>query len=593
MVKTSLSRRTRKKIASQKATTATTSRSNHVDLSDDAWLIVLDNVYETSDLKSLCSTSKRLRSLAIPHLYKVVRIHVWHKESVDTFVRCISAGAANHLRHTRTLVLHDEPPFEGVWCTLATSSSKKKLELPWRETPKERRAQTMSLIVRLFPEHSLNSIRILSSWCDETFMEDVLESQQKVREMQCTLDYHERLDATALGSGAVGLPDLRTLDIHFSPPRPQHLATGTPVLGFMHELRNLRRLSLGKSDPDVFIKLAKSLRSRTLQPVHLEELSLRGCDLHEAYCPLDRLMNFRKLKGLTLVHCQNVENLLAAIPQNEELLLEHLAILNPEITHHAQPDTVKRGLRSLIRSEKLSSLHLSWEICESWPRVWSSLHEYPISQPLTSLRLLQNLNGTIIDEDEDELMDMLGMCARFQSIQAISFRVDDDLRIADLAYSKEDENWERYLRILDKLSRLPDLRAVHIHPSFDADPMGDPYETRNDFRGDGIITDTKLQALANHFFNYLHAPGRCPDLRALILGSHITASHNSGDSSYWTAQHCYIKGTVSDLSGRTEVVGVLIERDRLRAVEPCAADIMDFDPDTTWNGSLPGRLREL
>jgi hypothetical protein len=145
----------------------------------------------------------------------------------------------------------------------------------------------------------------------------------------------------------------------------------------------------------------------------------------------------------------------------------------------------------------------------------------------------------------------------------------------------------------DSVRHLSDLRIVHFQqPSW----ANLPDYTKDMARESMVELESpsfQLQRFANAFFRYLHTHDVCRQLKALVIGSVVDVKKlDLEENQLYRPQHCYVKGLQTDILGRSTVVAVPVTRAQLRYAEPYA-DIVDYDPESTWFGGAAVRINEL
>ncbi|KAF2657549.1 hypothetical protein K491DRAFT_594799, partial [Lophiostoma macrostomum CBS 122681] len=105
----------------------------------------------------LCLTSKALRSMALPRLYRSISLRTWEGGQAGSrgFVKAVAAGAGPHLHFTRSLSFEDDPPPRNQ---LSLDPSRFDMEinsLPGAHTISET-DNSMLLVLQKFPQYSLS-----------------------------------------------------------------------------------------------------------------------------------------------------------------------------------------------------------------------------------------------------------------------------------------------------------------------------------------------------------------------------------------------------------------------------------------------------
>ncbi|KAH7346931.1 hypothetical protein BKA66DRAFT_478122 [Pyrenochaeta sp. MPI-SDFR-AT-0127] len=129
-----------------------------VQLSNDIWMLILDYITVTSDLQSLCLTSRNLRVLATPRLYDTVHIRLWDHRQVETILGSLKIGAVTSFDDTRTVIFEDEGPPREPSCIMAGSLAFLG-GVARVQTPITERDQKLESILRIFPKDKLLSYR--------------------------------------------------------------------------------------------------------------------------------------------------------------------------------------------------------------------------------------------------------------------------------------------------------------------------------------------------------------------------------------------------------------------------------------------------
>jgi hypothetical protein len=137
------------------------------------------------------------------------------------------------------------------------------------------------------------------------------------------------------------------------------------------------------------------------------------------------------------------------------------------------------------------------------------------------------------------------------------------------------------------LKHLPHLRILHFRlPNLILKEQPENYDV------DGFILDAfsrHFDKFASRVFQWLHQRGLCLSLRAVVLGSFAVGEHDTVHR--YRAQHCYVKGFQTDITGRAIPVGVQVRITQLRYEEPYAESMaFVFDPEGTWSSAVLGQL---
>lgn len=126
----------------------------------DIQLVVLDYIRSKADLKALCVTSKACHQVALPRLYYHVDLVTWDSGHLrlKRFVRCMSKGAGNHLRYTRSLKFQNTQPPSEPKCQL-TGALEFKPHLAPESKDGATAADTVDsfilVLLEMFPDHGL------------------------------------------------------------------------------------------------------------------------------------------------------------------------------------------------------------------------------------------------------------------------------------------------------------------------------------------------------------------------------------------------------------------------------------------------------
>jgi hypothetical protein len=96
---------------------------------------------------------------------------------------------------------------------------------------------------------------------------------------------------------------------------------------------------------------------------------------------------------------------------------------------------------------------------------------------------------------------------------------------------------------------------------------------------------------ANAFFDYLHTHGQNSELTALVIRCYVSDKmYNDIHGYHHLPQQCFVRGYETDALGQRTPVAVPVTRAVLRASDPYAADLLDWDPECNWIGGYPGRF---
>jgi hypothetical protein len=96
---------------------------------------------------------------------------------------------------------------------------------------------------------------------------------------------------------------------------------------------------------------------------------------------------------------------------------------------------------------------------------------------------------------------------------------------------------------------------------------------------------------ANAFFAHLHTHEQNTDLTALVIRCYVSdGMYSYMDPYHHLPQQCFVRGYETDALGQRTAVAVPVTRVELRASDPYAADLMDWDPECNWIGGYPGRF---
>jgi hypothetical protein len=131
------------------------------------------------------------------------------------------------------------------------------------------------------------------------------------------------------------------------------------------------------------------------------------------------------------------------------------------------------------------------------------------------------------------------------------------------------------ITIQKSIQKLPKLHLLHLRISY-IQGLGDPR-----------VLSMQMQRFANQFFGDMKRFGRCPQLKALVVGHLCTRMPTEGI--YHVPMHCYVRAEQTDVLNRTVSVGVPVSRAMLRATQPYTS-ILDFDymagPWEQWAGRV-------
>jgi hypothetical protein len=143
--------------------------------------------------------------------------------------------------------------------------------------------------------------------------------------------------------------------------------------------------------------------------------------------------------------------------------------------------------------------------------------------------------------------------------------------------------------IQENFDHLAGLRVIHFRfgkfrpqPNDDEDEFRTPYEIAQD-----------IQRFANAFVAYLEQNKLCSNLKAMIFGTHWIPGEDDEElvsASGYYPRHCFVKGYQVDVLHRKTAIAVPVPAYRIRELEP-ECDLLDFDPECYWVGSIPGRLQ--
>jgi hypothetical protein len=96
---------------------------------------------------------------------------------------------------------------------------------------------------------------------------------------------------------------------------------------------------------------------------------------------------------------------------------------------------------------------------------------------------------------------------------------------------------------------------------------------------------------ANAFFDYLHTHEQNTKLTALVIRCYVSDyMYYSGHGYHHLPQNYFVRGYQANAAGQRTAVAVPVSRAVLRASEPYAADLLDWDPECNWIGGYPGRF---
>jgi hypothetical protein len=399
----------------------------------------------------------------------------------------------------------------------------------------------------------------------DSILTSLLDRQRNLRHLRLTLDGLG--DAFTL-ENTLSRPLLSSLDITVTEASDLALVTRMFILPGS----KLKRLTIGLN-PDEYLDLRGAFESAATTLPVLEEFALinvhRRGDLS---IPWPSIPNFHLLKRLTLCRCDMADDFLRWLAHDTSdtgCKLEHLAF---EVHH------VTESILSLLEScTSLSSLYIRLAAYDDsqFDRIINSTRK--IGSRLGTLTL-QDSRGFGNREPFSNQHRIRTLCEQFCNLRYLGLRVDVDLL---------EDNCQGALAspLLTSLSLLSRLRVVHFR-------WGRFYPNASSLRS----VEEKMQMFCQGIFTYMDEYHACISLRAIVLGHHLYNYDDDGeyvsgeeiDMQY--SRYCFIRGRQTDALGRTKTVAVLVPASIIRKLEP-ECNLLDFDWDSDYRGSYPGRLR--
>ncbi|KAH3918611.1 hypothetical protein HBH56_038810 [Parastagonospora nodorum] len=566
-------------------------------LPSDVLLVIFDYFTVRTDLKAICEVSKGYYELALPLLYREVRLtaSVFQLPKLKRSLQCISAGTSARLRYTRSLILEGTAP--------PPEPRLEPTQLLAEDLNEEEHCEYYDEVTRLFlqaletfPENCLHTFEFISENSISLAMLQTLNKRQKcLKRMKFTLDNDWNRNPANPRPCGEALPifhGLLALDIYLKASHPIDSSTYMEQLveAFLASNPSLERLHVGacisseefqdEPIPDNFARaLSAAARAKPFAFPKLKEFAISNMEFSMGYAKYHhQFIPFEKLQRLSIFSDGDEDTLtdyLDDVFSDDQLNLTHLKI---DVQADGNAISLLSSCKSLTSLQIITNLNDFDSFMIGLRKHGEALRALGIAQYFTPYFIPHLIpTATVTRIGEEEFKELCQVCHNlyFLGIEVSDEQVDPTYWVVDCELEQR----------LKALASIRGLRLIHFRVN-----QVTRYGYGDEPKKEHAQTSIEMEDFARRVFEFMDAHGACAQLRSIVVGSHFYDNEEYCGGQHCYPRHCFVKEYQPDEMGVPKVAAKQVPAYRIRNMEP-DCDLFEFDPLADWVGSLPGRLR--
>ncbi|KAL2045738.1 hypothetical protein N7G274_002169 [Stereocaulon virgatum] len=548
------------------------------DLSYDIKKLILSYIIRPEDLKHLCLTSKQIRNIVTPQLYRKVLLFIGGEK--DLRVPALLSRSNPGIQHIRKIYLQLEKTVLPSQIIQESSDESEDEEVEVRVEDVSGAARQAQFTVRLLLDFLPNDILETFSWQNwEPFSMDnwilLLKKQKRLKAIECAcvnspfmpvLEKHPELLKNLEGATSV----------HFFPDNLDRLQACQKILQSQPNITEMqlssdRALAEGITDGLQDSSTRPGLISRTIfshlmpfetcKPLVLKKLSIDNIDLRYAADTYMKFIKFSALESLVIGACTGADALFAQLskPHLRPTKLHKLRWFHEETS---EPHALEAFEGLLDALSGLKILHIDTHNIQGLPSASAIAHHGKTLQILGVRSRMPR--PPILSYDSEQFDEICTNCLELRQL-SVTF---PPTSVSNATPSTE---FKTYLRSCRKLRHLVTIN-FHDWPSTDSSFIGRSGKLKILWYD---LYEHNLQRLAQQIFE-------ASDINSAVQGwglgnrsmLSVIAFGANGKTPYDERQHIrlkqvpFVRGTQTDAFGKTSMLAVKTMWKMVQFIEP-------------------------